>query len=206
MARPMSEMGRPGRTAAMPSVPALPGHLDQRPGVAVDLADEEGGVAVAVHAVEIGGDVDVDDVAVLQRAVVGDAVADHLVDRGADRLGVAVVVEGRGVGAPVDVRLMGDAVELVGRDARGHGRAGERQHLGRHPAGDAHAGDHVRRLDHGLVPADRLRRCGSSSAGTMWSGTSRMGLTRPGQDPALGRRGGSACTCGRCRTSTGRWT
>ena len=33
----------------------------------VDVADEERGVGVAVHATVVGGDVEVDDVAVLQR-------------------------------------------------------------------------------------------------------------------------------------------
>ena len=55
----------------------------------VDVADEERDRRVAVHAVEVDGDVDVDDVAVDQRPAVGDAVADDLVDRGADRLGEA---------------------------------------------------------------------------------------------------------------------
>ena len=54
--------------------------LDEQPRLLVDVADEVRLVGVAVHAADVGRDVDVDDVAVLERAVVGDAVADDLVD------------------------------------------------------------------------------------------------------------------------------
>ena len=74
-------------------------------------------VEVAVHPVLEGGDVDVDDVAVAQHRVIGDAVADHLVDRGAARLRVAAVAEGGRVGAAGDEVLVRDRVELVGRHA-----------------------------------------------------------------------------------------
>ena len=64
----------------------LAGPLDQQPRLLVDVTGEEGGVGVAVHAVEVAGDVDVDEVAVLDDAVVGDAVADDFVDAGAQAL------------------------------------------------------------------------------------------------------------------------
>ena len=48
-----------------------------------DLADQEGGVGVAVHPFAVEGDITVDDVTVPQRTIVGDAVADDFVDRGA---------------------------------------------------------------------------------------------------------------------------
>ena len=64
----------------------LVGALDEQPGLLVDVAAEVRGVGVSVDAADEGGDVDVDDVAVLERAVVGDAVADDLVDAGAQRL------------------------------------------------------------------------------------------------------------------------
>ena len=88
---------------------ALPRHPHQPlPGL-VDLAHQEGGGAVAVHAVEEDGDVEVDDVAVLERPAVGDAVADHLVGRGADRLGEAAVVERARVAAQPDGLVVADA-------------------------------------------------------------------------------------------------
>lgn len=54
-------------------------------------------VEVAVEAAVVQGDVDVEDVAVLEDALIGNAVADDLVRRGADRLGEFAVVEGRRV-------------------------------------------------------------------------------------------------------------
>ena len=100
-----------------------------------------------MHAVDERGDVDVDDVAVQQLAAVGDAVADDLVDRGAQRLGEVAVVEGARVGAAGDAGLVADAVELVGGDAGGDGLADLDQHLGRDAAGDAHALDLVGRAN-----------------------------------------------------------
>lgn len=55
-------------------------------------------VEVAVEAVVVEGDVEVDDVAFEEDALVGDAVADNFVDGGADGFGEVDVVEGGGVG------------------------------------------------------------------------------------------------------------
>jgi len=105
----------------------------QAPRGPVDPAHQEGGVGVAMDALEIHGHVDVDDVAVDQGAVVGNPVADDLVDRRAHRLGVAPVVEGARVGPPGDALGVDQLVELVCGDARGHGRAGGGQDLCRDP-------------------------------------------------------------------------
>jgi hypothetical protein len=62
-------------------VEALASDGDEVGGRPVDLPDREGGVRVAVDAVEEDRDVEVDDVAVDECPVIGDAVADDLVDR-----------------------------------------------------------------------------------------------------------------------------
>src|SRR4029077_16052472 len=114
-------------------------HLHETPPLVVDVADEKGGVAVAVHTVQVDGDVAVDDVTILQRAVVGDAVTDHLVDRGTQRLRETLVVQRAGVTASRDARLVADPVELVGRHADLH-RGGElEQPPAPRAAGGAHA-------------------------------------------------------------------
>ena len=59
-------------------------------------------VEVAVEAVVVEGDVEVDDVAFEEDALVGDAVADYFVDGGADGFGEVDVVEGGGVGLCID--------------------------------------------------------------------------------------------------------
>ena len=55
-------------------------------------------VKVAVEAVVVKGDVEVDDVAFEEDALVGDAVADYFVDGGADGFWKFDIVEGGGVG------------------------------------------------------------------------------------------------------------
>ena len=123
MTRPITLIWRPGLTALIARRSASSVRSTSSRHLLVDVAGEERRVGVAVHAVEVRGDVDVDDVAVLDHAAVRDAVADHLVDAGAQRLREAAVAERRGVGAVVAEELVADPVELVGGDARAR-RAG----------------------------------------------------------------------------------
>src|SRR5690606_4232922 len=67
------------------------------------VADDEHAAGIPVPAVLDHGDIDVEDVALLEELVVRNAVADLVVDRGADRLGIGdvaatAVVQGRGNG------------------------------------------------------------------------------------------------------------
>ena len=81
MAESPSETGheRLGRAALVAEMEAK--------GMIVDLAHVEGAIRVAVEAVEIGRDVDVEDVAVAQHDVrCRDPMTDDLVRRRADRL------------------------------------------------------------------------------------------------------------------------
>src|SRR6188472_2521545 len=55
--------------------------LSEQPAGLIDLAAEESCAGIAMYAADVGGDVDLDDVAVLQGTSIGDAVADDLVDR-----------------------------------------------------------------------------------------------------------------------------
>ena len=101
----MSLIGRPGLTASIPFHMHSSVMRDEVAALLVDVADEERGVGVAVDTTDVGGDVEVHDVAVLHRPGVGDAVADHLVGRRAQALRVEVVVERARVGAALDVEL-----------------------------------------------------------------------------------------------------
>ena len=116
---PADVADRPARAHGLDAVPhALLGDAHELAADRVDVADEERGVGVAVHAVDVRGDVDVEDVAVLQHAGVGDAVADDLVGRRAHALREAVVVERGRIGVALDVQLVDVGVDLVGGDAR----------------------------------------------------------------------------------------
>ena len=94
------------------------GDVDQPFGATRNGADTVHAAGIAVPAVEDERDVDIDDVAFTERLVVGDAVADDVIDRGADRLAIAAIVERGWVGAMVHGELEGEIVEPRGGDAR----------------------------------------------------------------------------------------
>jgi len=92
-------------------------------------------------------DVDVEGVALLEHAVPGNAVADLVVDRGADRLGEGLVARRRVVqrgwhGAlDADHVSVAEVVQLAGGHARLHVRGDVVEHLGGKPARHAHLGN-----------------------------------------------------------------
>ena len=73
-----------------------------------------------MDAVQVDGDVNVHDVAVGQRPTIGDPMADHLVDRGTDRLGVAAVVQRAGVATAGHRGCVHDLVQMIGSHAGYH--------------------------------------------------------------------------------------
>ncbi len=185
------------------------GALDEQPVLLGHVAGQEGGVGVAVHAVDVGGDVDVDDVAVLDHRRVGDAVADDLVQRRAAGLRETLVAQRRRVGAVVDHVLVGDAVEFVGGDARRDGLARLGQRARRDASGDAHLLDHLGGLHPRLAallrgrPAHVLRagdRCGAPAA----SATPRRGEGRceqPWRQSSRSATGGVAPSARPCAST-----
>ncbi|MNY56423.1 hypothetical protein D3C86_1925040 [compost metagenome] len=75
-------------------------------------------------------------------------MADHMVDRGADGLGKALVVQGGRDGLLlVDDVVVADAVQFFGRDAGLDVCTDHFQHLGSQTAGDAHLLDVFRGFD-----------------------------------------------------------
>ena len=163
----------------------LAGALDEQRRLLARLPDEEGVVEVAVVPVEVGGDVDVHEVAVVEHGVVGDAVADHLVHRRARRLGIAAVAERRRVGAVRDDVVVGDAVELVGRDAGADGRGRRLDRAGGDAPGRADPLDLV-----GRVQVAAGVRGGRAPAHVLGSGDAtraRLGSARGGRGSG-GRR------------------
>ncbi len=114
MAWPMSPTVAPGCTDLDAAQHRLVGDVDQPLRLHADLADAVHPAGIAVPAVEDGGDVDVDDVAVLQPLVARNAVADDVIDRGADRLREAAIVERRRDRAVIADELVAQPVELVG--------------------------------------------------------------------------------------------
>ncbi len=122
----------------------LIGDLDETFGAARHLAHEIHAARIAVPAVEHKRHVDVDDVALAQRLVVGNAVADHVVDRGADRLAVAAIHQRRRQRAVIAREFEYELVELFGGDARPHLVDQKIEHFGDELARPAHAGKALR--------------------------------------------------------------
>jgi hypothetical protein len=88
-----------------------------------DLADGDGAAGVGVEAVELGGDVELDEVAAAQDALAGDAVDGLVIDADARRAGKVVVQPRARAGACARELARGDRVELGGRDPGPHGTA-----------------------------------------------------------------------------------
>ena len=132
--------GRAGFDHFQGQVEAFLGDLDQALGVGRHLAHLDHDAGVPVKLVLDDRHVDVDDVAIFEPAGVrGDAVADHVVDGGADRAGKAVVVQrcGYGLQGVGDV-LVADAVDLPGGHTGLHPGLNHFQHLGGHAPGHSH--------------------------------------------------------------------
>src|SRR5574337_490235 len=115
--------------------------VDQPFGQHRRLAHEIHARSVAVPAVLDHGDVAVDDVAFLQDlAGAGNAVANHVVDRRAQRLGEPTVAHvGRNRTLHVDDVVVGDLVDLLGGDAGLDVVLQHGQHFGREPTGHTQA-------------------------------------------------------------------
>src|SRR6266704_1037625 len=118
---------------------AQPFCLDRR------LADVVHAAGIAVKTVLDHGDVDVQDIASLEHALPWNAVADLVVDRGADRFGKGLVA-GRGViqrGGDclllLDDQVMAKTVEFAGRDSGLDVRGDEVKHFPGKLPGHAHA-------------------------------------------------------------------
>ena len=129
---------------------AFKGNVAQPPCLDRRFADDEHAAGVAVITVLDGGDVDVEDVAVLERLVAGNAVADLMIDGNARRLGVRsvarrlVVQAGRNALLHVGHIFVAEPIQFAGRDAWLDKGRDVIEHFGRQAAGYAHFGDFFR--------------------------------------------------------------
>ena len=118
---------------------ALARDFDQTFGVRADVADAEHFAGVAMITVLDDGNVDIDDVAVFQFLVAGNAVTDLMVHRGADRFReTAIIQRCRNGVLYIDDVVMAKAVEFIGGDADRDMRRDHVQNFGGQPTGDAH--------------------------------------------------------------------
>lgn len=108
-----------------------------------DFANEERLVEIPMVAAMKDGDIYVTDIAILQRTLVGYAVADDLIDAGAARLGEVVVVQWRWVTVAFDGRLVHNAIQLIRCYAHFNGFGAFVQAFASQSTGNTHCLDFV---------------------------------------------------------------
>ncbi len=117
----------------------LVGHINQPLRLDAYLADAKHAAGIAMPAFHNGRHVDIDHIAFQQHLVAGNAVAHHMVDGRANRLGKAAIVKRRGDAAAIRDELGAELVQFFGRHAR-HDKLGNIvQRFGSQAAGLAHA-------------------------------------------------------------------
>ena len=120
------------------------GHLEQPLGGAADLAHAIHAARIAMPAVDDERHVDIEDVALFERARPRNAVADHVVQRGADRFREAAIIERRRDRAVRHGEIEHEGIERLGGHAGLHLIDEEIEDLGHEPAGLGHAGEGFR--------------------------------------------------------------
>ena len=89
------------------------GHVDELFRLDRDaVADEEHAAGIAVPAIEDHRHIDIDDIPIHQPPIARDAVADDVVNRGADRFWEAAVVERRRDRIVIDDEAVAKPIEL----------------------------------------------------------------------------------------------
>ena len=162
----------------------LMGDADEVCRLFVDGAHGEGGIGVAMHAMEEEGDVNVEDVSVLERATVRDAMTDDFVGRGADGFGEAAIIECAWIAAEGDDGFMRKEVQLVGGHSGANGLAGEFQNLGRGLAGFAKSGKLLR-----VENFVHIAQLGATAVGIVRRGNMRRDSALLADFPGLNARG-----------------
>ena len=97
-------------------------------------------------AIHDDGDVDIDDIAMAQRLGAGNAVADHVVDRSAQRVPVAAIEQRCRNRAVIEGVLPGQIVQMFRGDTRGDFAGQHVQNFRRQAPGLAHAGKTLRSM------------------------------------------------------------
>ena len=143
-----------------PQHQAFIGHFDQPPRLQRHVADEVHAARIAVPAIEQRGDIDVDDVAVLQLLVARNAVADDMVDRGAAAVREPAIAEGGGQRIFAQHMRADDVVEFTRCDAGDDVRDQAVEHFGSEFPRRAHAVESF-----GAVELDRAVARGAGVGG-----------------------------------------
>lgn len=113
-------------------------------GLFADFSHTEHAAGIPMKSFLDDGDVEIDDVSILEDAVAGNAVTDLMVDRSANRTGIGpmslgrIIQGGRDGVLNLDHVVMAQAIQMVGGDARNHVGRNVVQHFGSEATGDTH--------------------------------------------------------------------
>src|SRR3546814_481916 len=123
--------------------------LDQPPRQHRGFASVVHAAGITVEAILDHGNVDIHDITVLEHlGRARDAVADDVVDRGAQGLGKTAIADvGRDRALHIDDVVVADAVEFLGGDAGAHVLTDHLQHISGQTAGNTHFFDVLRGFD-----------------------------------------------------------
>lgn len=106
--------------------------------IVINLSHRIGFVQIPVISLVIERNIDIDDIAFSQWALVWDTVADDLVDGRADRFWESSVVEGRRVGVTLDTGIVHDFIQFICGNARSDVRCCDIQNLPSQSANGTH--------------------------------------------------------------------
>ena len=137
----------------MPEHQAFVGDVDELARAQRHVANQIHPAGVAMPAIDDWRNVDIDDVAVLQRPLFArDSVADDMVDRDAAAFGIASIAERSGNSTALHRHSIHDIVESLGGGARNDIRGERVEDLRSKPSGPAHSFERFRtvKLDHSV--------------------------------------------------------
>ena len=106
---------------------------------------------VAMPAIEDDGDIDVEDIAILQHAIARNAVTDDMVDRDAGGFRIAAIIQRCRHRTMGDDVVVANRVEILRRHARTDMGADHIQRFSRQAACRAHSGEILRLVKHDLA-------------------------------------------------------
>jgi hypothetical protein len=138
----------------------LVGDLDQSLGAALHLAHCIHAARITMPAVDYQRNVDVYDLAITQRLVVGNSMADDMIDGRADGSRIAAIVERCGNGIVGQREIHDHLVELRSVNAGPEMRSYQVQRFGAKPARGSHGGECRRPMQFDLPGVGNRSNCG----------------------------------------------
>ena len=152
----------------------------------INFANKESCIGVAMHAVHVTRNVEVDDVAVVHNSGVGNAVADDFIQTCAHTLGVVVIVQRAWVCPTLNCFFVHKYINVICGHAGLHKVSGQLQNFCSHVAGITHALNNFWRLHASFLGARHFTGVGVwRFSNTVWHCS--HGAHNPGKDLPLER-------------------